>query len=87
MKITKVIVGNLLGQWLNFKLFGITYLVGKISRSNVFFFQGPGRLSEVSPLRIGLCKRDTPSLHGFSYPVEPWLPGKFGDSIFFPGDH
>ena len=30
----------LLGQWLNFKLFGITYLVGKISRSN-FFFQGP----------------------------------------------
>ena len=33
-------IGNLLGQWLNFKLFGITYLVGKISRSN-FFFQGP----------------------------------------------
>ena len=28
------------------KLFGITYLVGKISRSN-FFFQGPGRLSEL----------------------------------------
>ena len=27
------------------QLFGITYLVGKISRSN-FFFQGPGRLSE-----------------------------------------
>ncbi len=27
------------------KLFGITYLVGKIGRSN-FFFQGPGRLSE-----------------------------------------
>ena len=45
----------LLGQWLNvlnflpmakrLKLFGITYLVGNISRSN-FFFQGPGRLSE-----------------------------------------
>ena len=32
--------GFLLGQWLNFILFGITYLVGKISRSN-FFFQGP----------------------------------------------
>ena len=31
--------GFLLGQWLNFKLFGITYLVGKISRSN-FFFSG-----------------------------------------------
>ena len=31
---------GLLGQWLNFKLFGITYLAGKISRSN-FFFQGP----------------------------------------------
>ena len=31
---------DLLGQWLNLKLFGITYLVGKISRSN-FFFQGP----------------------------------------------
>ena len=27
----------LLGQWLNFKLFGITYLVGKIRRSNLFF--------------------------------------------------
>ena len=36
---------DLLGQWLNFKLFGITYLIGKISRLN-FFFQGPGRLSE-----------------------------------------
>ncbi len=29
----------LLGQWLNFKLFGITYLVGKIKFN--FFFQGP----------------------------------------------
>ena len=28
------------------KIFGITHLVGKISRSN-FFFEGPGRLSEV----------------------------------------
>ncbi len=26
----------LLGQWLNFKFFGITYLVGKISRSNFY---------------------------------------------------
>ena len=25
------------GQWLNFKLFGITYLVGKISRSHFYF--------------------------------------------------
>ncbi len=41
------------GNWLiltwpmakRLKLFGITYLVGKISRSNLFF-QGPGRLSE-----------------------------------------
>ncbi len=31
---------NLLGQWLNFKLFGITYLVGKI-KFKLFFFQGP----------------------------------------------
>ena len=39
---------NLLGQWLNFKLLGDDeYLVGKISRSN-FFFQGPGRLSELT---------------------------------------
>ncbi len=30
---------NLLGQWLNFKLFGITYLVGKIKFE--LFFQGP----------------------------------------------
>ena len=29
----------LLGQWLNFKLFGITYLVGKIKFT--LFFQGP----------------------------------------------
>ncbi len=29
----------LLSQWLNFKLFGITYLVGKLSSN--FFFQGP----------------------------------------------
>ncbi len=29
-----------LGQWLNFKLFGITYLVGKI-KFKLFFFQGP----------------------------------------------
>ncbi len=37
---------DLLSQWLTgFKLLGIPYLVGKISRSN-FFFQGPGRLSE-----------------------------------------
>ena len=35
-----VILLGILGQWLNFKLFGITYLVGKISRSNCFF-QGP----------------------------------------------
>ena len=35
----------LLGQWLNFKLLWIPYLVGKISRSS-FFFQGPGRLSK-----------------------------------------
>ena len=31
---------TLLGQWLNFKLFGITYLVGKI-KFKPFFFQGP----------------------------------------------
>ena len=29
----------LLGQWLNFKLFGVTYLVGKIKLK--LFFQGP----------------------------------------------
>ena len=29
----------LLGQWLNFKLFRITYVVGKKNRSN-FFFSG-----------------------------------------------
>ena len=30
---------NLLGQWLNFKLLGITYLVGK--RKFILLFQGP----------------------------------------------
>ena len=34
-----------LSQWLNFKLSGITCLVGKISRLN-FLSPGPGRLSE-----------------------------------------
>ena len=33
---TPVVTNCLLGQWLNFKLFGITYLVGKISPSNGF---------------------------------------------------
>ena len=32
-----VLVSNLLSQWLNFKLFGIPYLVGKIGSSNIFF--------------------------------------------------
>ena len=36
---------NLLGQWLIFELFGITFLVGKISRSN-FHFRVPGTLSD-----------------------------------------
>ena len=36
-KTQKESIDILLGQWLNFKLFGITYLVGKISRSNFFF--------------------------------------------------
>ena len=31
-------MNNLLGQWLNFKLFGITYLVGKIKFK--LFFSG-----------------------------------------------
>ena len=34
-----IIYIGLLGQWLNFKLFGITYLVGKIKFK--LFFQGP----------------------------------------------
>ena len=54
---------NSLSQWLNFKLLGITYLVGKISRSKSFklFFQGPGRLTEfcMGPFFLGIkqwCK-------------------------------
>ena len=35
----KRIFTGLLGQWLNFKLFGITYLVGKIKCK--LFFPGP----------------------------------------------
>ncbi len=50
-----------LGQWLNFKLFGITYLVGKISRSN-FFFQGP------------LAEWDLEKqLHGWSWTEMTWI--------------
>ncbi len=30
-------MGFSLSQWLNFKLFGITYLVGRIKSSNFFF--------------------------------------------------
>ena len=37
-KATKGFYGYLLGQWLNFKLFGITYLVGKI-KFKLFFFR------------------------------------------------
>ena len=36
---TSVRLNILLGQWLNFKLFGITYLVGKVKFK--LFFQGP----------------------------------------------
>ena len=37
-EVGEVVLQNLylFGQWLNFKLFGITYLVGKISRANGF---------------------------------------------------
>ena len=38
--------GYSLSQWLNFKLSGITCLVGKMSSFNGFF-DGPGRLREV----------------------------------------
>ena len=41
-------IEGLLDQWLNFKLFWITYLVGKISRSNGFFFRVQYWLSEIS---------------------------------------
>ena len=58
--------GFLLGQWLNFKLFGITYLVGKTSRSKLFFCQGPGRLSEAlvnipykKPAHLGYIRETT----------------------------
>ena len=37
---------KLLGQWLNFKLVGITYLIGK--KEFKVLFQGPGRLSELN---------------------------------------
>ena len=40
---------GLLGQWLDFKLFGITYLVGE-NKPFKLFFQGPGRLSEQEKL-------------------------------------
>ena len=50
-----------LSQWPNFKLFGITYLVGKISRSN-FFFQGPGRLSEHSCIHRGVFVTQKPAV-------------------------
>ena len=38
-QVFEIAVGHLLGQWLNFKLFGITYLVGKIKFK--LFSQGP----------------------------------------------
>ena len=39
LELMAVMFCYLLGQWLNFKLFGITYLVGK--RKFKLFFQGP----------------------------------------------
>ena len=38
-QVANVSGGDSLGQWLNFKLFGITYLVGKIEFK--LFFPGP----------------------------------------------
>ena len=45
---TKMFHKNLLGQWLNLKLFGITYLVGKISCLN-FNFRVPLAKWEKTP--------------------------------------
>ena len=59
MKAPTQLYRDSLSQWLNFKLFGITYLVGKISRSNGFLFQGPGRLSEPSFIRCKLKHKST----------------------------
>ncbi len=57
---------DLLGQWLNLKLFGITYLVGKISRSN-FFFQGP--LAEWDDEKhVGYPRHPTNITKHFRYP-------------------
>ena len=50
---------SLLGQWLNFKLFGITYLVGKISRSNFF----PDRVGRVK-FRCALQRKSLPVVAG-----------------------
>ncbi len=66
---------NLLGQWLNFKLFGITYLVGKVKFK--LFFQGP--LAEWVKLTAS----------NSSFVVGRWLPSFWGFGLFswfnYPG--
>ncbi len=44
----------LIGQWLNFKLFGITVFSREDKPTRTALFQGPGRLSE---LMVGINKR------------------------------
>ena len=65
---------GLLGQWLNFKLFGITYLVGKISRSNFYF-----RVHWLSELEQKIDPRRI--LEEFTVEA-PGLPKLFYPSIF-----
>ena len=60
----------LLGQWLNFKLFGITYLVGN-KPFKLFFFQGPGRLSELLTSSWSFWNRETWKLFAFGGFFQP----------------
>ena len=48
----------LFGQWLDLKLFGITYLVGKIYKPFKLLFQGPHvRSRDTSPPHLGASDR------------------------------
>ncbi len=61
ISIQELVQFPLLGQWLNFKLFGITYLVGKISRSNFYFRVQDGWVSSQDSGFFGQVF----ALHGF----------------------
>ena len=72
LKMVLPLYKHLLGQWLNFKLFGITYLVGKVKFK--LLFQGPLAKWEHKPLKkIVFFQVGGALFQWFFQCQEPWV--------------